>query len=367
VLETLHLKLCVVAQTYRRVRDLVRSLQRPLLNLSIDSFRVQFVGTDGDLPFLWNSRVAHTDPGDAVVLPIATSDARYYFRARDPGLSIYRPETSSATRGRGTMRIRQVLDEKRRGMIVEGTYQPREDIAVDRHDLVWMRPAVSGKAVDLYAALEEDRALAFGEWRFRTVLQTLTDEQVAALREAEGVPLQNVPFEVFPLLSTPYDLYGLAVLGVKTLLVDQETTLAKAMDELISLAREAGAEGSDQPLSERIEELFSQDLRWSESLGPQRLVVAEMSAEEGFSYVPATVWWDLLSMLVRMLPAVGPYSTCRDYGDAPARALHDVFEQSLADVEKLVFLTRSLLVTDWQENREIHDVIAAFAPPAKAT
>jgi hypothetical protein len=60
-----------------------------------------------------------------------------------------------------------------------------------------------------------------------------------------------------PLLSTPCDLYSLAVLAVRALLVDQETTLAVALDEILSLARQLAAEHQpDVPLGERVRAVF---------------------------------------------------------------------------------------------------------------
>ena len=62
-------------------------------------------------------------------------------------------------------------------------------------------------------------------------------------------------------------------------------------------------------------------------------------------------------MLVRMLPAIGPDSTCRDYGDAPRGGMHKVFDIALADIDTLLIRTRSLIVIDWRFNREIHGVL----------
>ncbi len=360
LVEALHLKLCLLARLFRLTRDVVQQQQRPLLNLTADSFRVRCGGADETLPFLWTTQTTLTDAGDAAILPITDSETQYYFRARERDVSVYRPAAGVAARGRGVLRIRRVFDEPRRGAIVEGTFQPREDIAVDRHDLVWFRINLKDTAMDLYATLEQDRALAYGEWRFRTVGQRLGEPRKAELSAAEGAPLQNIPFEVFPFLSSPCDLYALAVIGVRTLLVNSRSRLAVALDELTSLAREAGKDGGGE-LSARLGERFAQDPRWAEALGPHRLLEAELSSAEAFAALPATVWWDTLAMLIRMLPGVSTHSTCRDYGDAPARALQDVFQRAVAEAERLVRLTRSLIVTDWQDNREVCGVLDALA------
>ncbi|NQT87925.1 hypothetical protein HQ560_14250, partial [bacterium] len=78
---------------------------------------------------------------------------------------------------------------------------------------------------------------------------------------------------------------------------------------------------------------------------------------DAFDVVPADLWWDTLAAIVRMFPAMGPDSACRDYGDAPQGGIHKIFDQALADLESLILRTRSLIVIDWRFNREIHAVI----------
>ena len=65
-----------------------------------------------------------------------------------------------------------------------------------------------------------------------------------------------------------------------------------------------------------------------------------------------------MKRLVRMLPGMGRFSTCKDLGDAMPRALHDVFAPGLNDLRRLAGLTQSLVVTDWPENREMQQVLA---------
>jgi len=281
--------------------------------------------------------------------------------AQAPALSVYRPaEAGGSARGRGTVRVRQVLSDSRRGLVVEGTLESRDDVPANPHDLIWLRLNLGNEPLDLYAHLEEDRALARGEWRFRTVGQTLPEAVAVRLKAAEGVPLGNVPFELLPLLRTPCDLYALAVLGIEALLVDRGTKLSFAVDEMISLARESAARVAETPaLAGRIGALFGQDKRWGETLGPQRLVSETVTAADAFAMVPPSVWWDTLALLVRMIPGIGPDSICKDYGDAPAKAMHEVFRVSLDEVERLLILTRGLIVADWRHSREVRGAIGA--------
>ncbi|MCD6303484.1 MAG: hypothetical protein J7M21_00805, partial [Planctomycetes bacterium] len=359
LVECLHLKLRLLADAVRCVRRVVEATQRPLLNLSAESFQVDLAPPASGLPFLWTARAVLCQAGGALALPIETSDARYFVPAGSQGASVYRPDSAGPSpRGRGTARIRQVLPDAGGATIVEGTFATQERFNVARYDLLWLRLELACGRVDLYGQVEQTSALAAGEWRFRTIAQRFGQDVVSALRSAEGVPISETPFEIVPLLSTPCDLYSLAVLASRLLLVNAQTTLPVAMDELLSLARQL-AEDYDEsvPLGRRIGNPFEADRRWATSLGPHRLSHEEMTPDEAFDLVPAEVWFDTLAVVVRMLPGIGPDSIARDYGDAPPGGIHKVLDAPAEQLANLLLRTRSLVVIDWRFNREIHAVV----------
>ena len=369
IIESLHLKLRLLSDAVAAVRAVVERQQRPLLNLSAESFQIELGEAARGLPFLWTARAVLGDPGDAITLPIVASDASYYLRAGGVTLSVYRPASAGApVRGRGTVRIRQVLLGTREQTILEGTFDTQERVEGGHMDLLWLRLDLREGRTDLYAYLDPDSALATGEIRFRTVGQRFGEAEVAALKAAEGVPLRNTPFEIVPLLSTPCDLYSLGVLGVRTLLVDNKTTLPVALDELLSLAHQVAVDhdGSTR-LAERVQRLFDSDKRWVMSLGPQRLTHDDVAPEDAFDLVPTDLWWDALAMLIRMFPGVGPDSVCRDLGDAPAGGLHKIFDRAQGDLDALLLRTRSLIVIDWRFNREIYAVLRSQLSGAAAS
>lgn len=362
VIETFHLKLRLLADAVAAVRSFVAGSQRPVLNLSPESFRVHLGQQGTALPFLWTASTSLVDPGDAIALPIRSSDADYYLPGAASGTSIYQPRSANqSVQGRGSLRIRQLLDTSGGVTILEGTFSTHERIEPAAHDLIWMRLNLRSARVDLYARLEKESALAEGEWRFRTIGQRLSDEVVQALRAAEGVPMPDVRFEVIPLLSTPYDLYSLGVLAVRTLLVNPATKLAVALDELLSLARQVSKNADGQvSLAERISAVFESDERYSQSLGPQRLVQTSLTPEEAFDLVPPKLWWDTLATVIRMFPGVTPDCPCRDFGHAQQGGAHKVFDTVLRDLDVLLLRTRSLIVIDWRFNREVHAVIRKY-------
>jgi len=362
LLETFHLKLRLLADVVSSVRSLVRHLQRPLFNLSPESWRVELGAPGGGLPFFWTARVALNDPGDAVPLAIEKSDFQYYLPSQAGGTSVYRPlESSLPSHGRASIRIRQVSADERGPTVVEGTFATQERLEMARHDLAWFRLALACGDINLYAHLETDSALTAGEWRFRTVAQGIDETTLAHLRQAEGVPMADVLFEVIPLLSSPCDLYSLAVVALRILLVDQANSVPTVVDEALSLLRQSETEADGSvDMEQRINEAFDNDPRWREALGPQHLTVDEMTPDEAFQYIPAPLWPTTLAMVLRMFPGPGPYRQCKDYGDAPQGGLHKIFDRTLEDVRGLIRRTRSLVVTDWEANREINAVLQKF-------
>jgi len=362
LLETFHLKLKLLADIVLSARSLIYHLQRPLFNISPESWQVELGAPGPGLPFFWTANAVLNDPGDAVPLAIEKSDFQYYLPSQAGGTSVYRPlESSLPTHGRASIRIRQVSADKQGPTVVEGTFATQERLEMARHDLAWFRLALACGDINLYAHLEADSALAGGEWRFRTVAQSVDEPTLSHLRQAEGVPMADVLFEVIPLLSSPCDLYSLAVVALRILLVDQANSLPTVVDEALSLLRqsEAEADGSVE-MDQQIREAFDSDPRWREALGPQHVTVDEMTPDEAFESIPAPFWWTTLAMVLRMFPGPGPYRQCKDYGDAPQGGLHKIFDRTLEDVRALIRRTRSLVVTDWKANQEITAVLRKF-------
>ena len=360
--EVFHLKLLLLGQAFAAVRTLARHQQRPLLNITHESFQVT-LPEPSPLPFLWSARVRLCDPGDAVMLPVKGSDARYYARAGAAKGSVYHPAyVGAASGGYGSVRIREVTPGNN-GVLLEGTLAAEQErISATRSDILWLRLPVQNERVDLFAHVEPNVALGPRELRFRTVPLRLPAAAESALRATAGAPIHNVMFEILPVLCTPCDLYALAVLAVRTLLVNKRTTLPKAADEIISLAREvAGSHDKAMPLGARIKAIFAKTNHWNDSLGPQRLIDDDLAPDAAFACIPEPLWFDALAAIIRMLPGLGPDSVCRDYGDALPGGLHKVFDRSIADLSDLVLRSRSLIVADWHINLEINSIISEFA------
>ncbi|MCL4210914.1 MAG: hypothetical protein HRU76_12085 [Phycisphaeraceae bacterium] len=358
IIETLHLKIRMLGDAIAAVHRHVRMTQAPLLNLNADSFRVRLATQSAGLPRLWAASAVLVDPGAAIRLPIRGTDTAYFARGQD-GLTVYHPVSAAAApSGRGVVRLRGAVSDTDKETILEGTFDTQERFTCARNDLVWLRLTVRDKPVDLYARFDEQAAMASGEKRFRTVPHQFSTDLRSALKDAAGIPLGNVPFEVVPLLTSPQDMYALGVLGVRTLLVNRDNTLPVALDELLSLARQLQVEYDEHtPLRERIATIMARDPRWQDSLGPHRLLRQSMDPAEARDLIPAELWYDVLATLVRLFPGAGPDSHCRDFADAPSGGIHRIFDPVLKNVGDLIVKSRSLIVIDWRFNREIHAVL----------
>ncbi len=357
--EAFHLKLQLLTEAVKAVRKHVERAQLPFLNLGADSFRVGLKPLGTGLPFLWTARCALVKTSHAFALPVESSEFKYFIRARGGGTSIYLPEGLSASaQGMGSVRIRKLLPPDQGQTVLEGTLVSQEQLSVSPHDLLWIRLPLANGRLDLYGHLYAAESMAAGEVRFRTVPQKLGEATLTALKAAEGVSFARSPFEVVPLLSSPCDSYSLGVLAVRTLLVDDKTTLAVALDEMLSLARQVKSEHkADVPLGKRIRVILERDQRFMDSLGPHRLNREGLKPEDAFRLLPIDLWCDTLGVIVRFFPGIGPDSVCKDFGDVPALALETVFNGPLEELEKLLLRSRSLILIDWNFNQEINTAI----------
>ena len=362
LLETFHLKLQLLTEIVRLVRNFVQRQQLPFLNLASDSFRVKLNPAGTGLPHFWTAQAILVKPSQAFALPVETSDFRYFISARTNSASIYLPAgASEPVQSTGTVRLRKVLPPERGLTVSEGTLVFQDRLTVSQNDLLWIRLSIQNNRVDLYGHLYSSEGLAQGEARFRTVPQSLSEATIKALRAAEGVSFARTAFDVVPLTSSPMDLYSLGVLAARTLLVNEENTLAVAVDELLSLARQLGVRHDPaQELKWRVRKMFEEDSRWLGVMGPHHLLWTGITPQEAATILPIELWCEALGIIARLFPGMGPDSICRDFGDAPSLALDTVFNQALQDLERLLRQSRSLIVIDWKFNRDIHNVISGF-------
>lgn len=358
-IETFHLKLQALTNAVRLAHDFVNEHQLPFLNLSAESFRVHLTDVGDQLPSFWTAKTSLVNPSLAYALPVDAGDFRYFVRARGENSSVYYPEgMNQLQQGSGVVRIRTVLPPDQGRTAVEGTLVMQHAAHVSPHDLLWIRLPLQGRRLDLFGHLYTTDGLAEGEARFRTLAQSFPSETSIALRAAEGVTFPPSGFQVVPLLSTPCDLHALGVLAIRTFLVNPQNSLPVAFDELLSLGREtARIEAHGASLPARVESILKADLRFAKALGPHRLIQEKMEPSQGFELLPPQLWCSLLATIIRLIPGLGPDSYCKDHGDAPPLALETVMARPLEELQVLLQKSRSLIMIDWNLNREIHSAI----------
>jgi hypothetical protein len=363
MIESLHLKLKFLADAVHQTQTAVRALQRPILNLQCSSFQVAMANPAVALPFLWTGQVRLMDCGDAARLNVADAQVQVFTRGSKTSPGVYQPsvEARPMITEKAALRLRKVTAESDHSLYVEGTLSNLDAVAPRAEDLVCARFGLTDQRILIAGSVEQDSALAVGEYRFRSLRQAMPPRLIPLLKGAEGATLQPVGVQCVPRMDTAYDLYALAVLAVRTLVVHAANPLPVAVDELNSLARQLAVEhSSDKPLEERILDMLSRDHRWIKSLGPQNVFRTAGLQEQDSELIPMRLWADILSLMVQLIPAVGPDSFCRAYGTIPSAAMATVFEPVAERLQRLLIQTRSLIVIDWQVNREVHAVIRRF-------
>jgi hypothetical protein len=349
----------LILQALAEVRAAVGRQQLPFLSLTAESFRVQLSEIGTGLPLFWSARVDLSESSCALPLSVGNGESRYFLPPELPGQSIYRPQTRSVLeRGLATVRIRKVFPPGLDGTSIEATLATDERLNVAASDLIHVCLPLASGHIDLFGRADESQALATGETRFRTLPQIFAETTRNALELVAGTPVDSVSFEILPLLSSPCDMYAVAVLATRILLVDEERTLPVALDEMLSLARQVASDfNPESALGDRLLTIVERDPRWAASLGPHRLIREAAARDVARRVLPADLWWGTLGVVVRLFPGIGPDSICRDFGDAPALALDRIFEEVINQLSILLLRSRSLVVADWNQNLEIHDAI----------
>jgi hypothetical protein len=359
ILETFHLKLQTVRAAVALARDWVAREQVPFLNLRSESFRVRLGQTDTQLPFLWNSQTTLAITGEAIALPVETTEARFFAPPEIGSTSIYRPVAGRPVRGQGTLRVREVKSGENNTSILEGTLTTQERVAIAANDLLCLQFALPSGRLSLYGRWDASEALSSNELRFRTLPRVLSETLLMSLREV-GVAIPHVTFETLPVLSTPCDLHALGVIAIQALLASGGggLTLPKAMDEVFSLAAKVVEHGGDGTQTlDAIRTVLTEDSRWQTNLGPHHLLTDALSPDDGALLFPPDLWWATIAVIMRFFPGLLPGSYCRDLGDAPALALEKIFDEPLAHLDNILLRSRSLIMIDWNMNREIRSVV----------
>lgn len=362
IIESLHLKLKFLADAVDRVRSFTQRSHRPLLNLRAESFQTHLAAPSVALPFLWTASLELIDFGHAIELEIPGAEG--VFVDGTPALpDVYKPafDTRPLITEKAVLRLRSVTTGTDGTCMIDGTLANLEGIVPQPSDLVCIRAALADQRILLTGSAETQSALAAGEVRFRSNRFPATGELLAAIQAAQGTALQPVRLQCLPRKDTALDLYALTVLALRALVVHPGNPLPVAVDELRGfVAQVALTFSADKPLPQRIADLLLADNRWNKSLGAQNVFPGLPGDDSAIELIPAGLWTHVLALLVRMVPAAGPDSFCRTYGIMPPAGMAGLLNPVVEVLSRLLIQTRSLIVIDWQVNREVHAVIRRF-------
>ena len=364
LIENLHLRLRLLTDAVRSVRQWVARMQRPMLNLHAGSFSIRLGNPGAGLPLLWTGSSVLRVPGDAMQLRVPHSDFSFFLPSGLVSSAVYAPQFNAGSGGQAVARIVSVRSGKDGMTALDLKLMTQERIDTSPNDLVWLRMTVTGHRLEFYATPQIDASLAMGEFRLRSIEQPLPAEVVAVLNAQAGAMIRNVYFEMIPLISTPCDLFSLGVLGIRTLLVNGQASLPEALDRIISLSQHLTQQMAQRKLAEPsqvdatdVAVLFAAEKQWYDWLGAHHLTHEELTPEQAFDVVPVKLWYDVILTLARMLSGVSGVSECQNLGAAPSGAIHRVFDRTIEQLESLLHRTRSLLLVDWHQNREVSRVI----------
>ena len=355
--EIFFLKLSILREMFQEVRACVKAHQMPLLNLSPASFRTSLAETGDQFPALWSAKCRLVKPSQAYPLKIKSTEQRYFIRLGRIEPSPFLPEGMGAhSFGIGSARIRNVTSEAD-GIALEGTLVAEDYLGLDPHDLLWFKLPLGEQKLEFYAHVYRD-ATGPKEARFRTVPARLSEPMESSLKHVAGTIFPKSPYEIWPLLSSPCDMFSLGVIAVRVLLANDQSNLPVILDEILSLARRLGEEQSKKEnFPVKLKSLLDSNERLAQLASPRAMIASNGSAQLKLKSVEMEIWLEAVTILLRLFPGTGAQSYCKGFGDVSPLALEAVFDRPIQELETLILRLRSLLTPSLSANDEIAGVL----------
>jgi hypothetical protein len=355
--EIFFLKLSILLGMLKEVRSYVAAQQCPILDLSPASFAVELPPVGEQLPALWSARCRLIKMGQGHPLLIKSTQLKYFIRLGRVEPSVFLPEGLGAhSLGSGAIRKRDVRSESD-GIVFEGTLIAEDYLGLDPYDLLWFKlPIGDHERLEFYAHVYKGDSLGPKEARFRTVPARL-EETVIAVLKTTGV-FARAPYEIWPLLSSPCDLYSLGVIAVRVLLANGKTALPVVLDELLGLARLIGKDlDTCENLLSHLATVLQGNEKLRDLVSPDRLTEAGWSPAQARDNIHPELWLETIAWMLRLFPGVGPMSYCKDFGDVSPLALETVFDPAIDELEHLLIRLRSILLPTAAMNAELSTII----------
>ena len=137
----------------------------------------------------------------------------------------------------GTVLPLQVTSDSSERVVIRGKISFLSAVKFEESDLIRFRLTVAGLSSDFYAASVNTASGLRRVLQFRTWPKTLDARQREVL--SQGGRFERCWCEIIPVLSSPYDLYSLSVLGTRALLVHETNPLLAVLETLDEQAKDA--------------------------------------------------------------------------------------------------------------------------------
>lgn len=370
-LECFLLKLMLLREVIATVAAVTRREQRPFLDLGAEDFRISLQPSAIGLPFWWSFRVHLVRTSDAMALPVAENALHVFRSPRQQTDSPYRaPAVVEIRTGVCQLRIREVVVDDR-GQVtaaltkvtLTGTLSDFEGSPLVTEQLLELGLLVGGVRHTFLARPLAGENLAMGEVRFETIPLSIRRDAATTLLGQRGPWPERVTYRLTPLLSSPADLWSLAVMGIELLLDTRKVPLQIARDECLSLAAEIARSSVNAraPLAHRRAEIIERYPAFQQHLGPQNLN-RESSTDTAGSLVPEDLWWSAFDILVKMLPGPGRDAWAAHLGDVNPQAIDGCYTEVLSNLGNLCEQIKAILFGDLPSNQEVLSIIADLEP-----
>jgi hypothetical protein len=356
--EIFFLKLSALYGMFKEVRSYVQATQLPLLNLSPASFRMTIPEAGDQFPALWATRCMLVKPGQAYPLQIRSTTQRYFLRFGRIEPSPFLPESLGAhSFGVGSIRVRTVTPETD-GIVLEGTLVAEEYLALESHDLLWFTLPLGEERIEFFARVFASESAGPKEARFRTLPAKLSESVTVSLKQATGAVFAKSPYEVWPLLSSPCDMFSLGVIAVRMLLANNTSNFPVILDEVLGLARHFCNDVKEESIFlSDFKSLLSLDQQLLDLVSPHKLIEASGLPHQARSRINMEIWLETIGLVLRLFPSAGSQAYCKDFGDVTPLALETIYNHPVQKLEVLLLRLRSILTPSLSSDEEIGRVL----------
>ena len=198
------------------------------------------------------------------------------------------------------------------------------------------------------------------EARFRTVPVKLGESANAALKRVAGTVFAKSPYEIWPLLSSPCDMFSLGIMAVRILLSNGTCSFPVIIDEVLGLSRHLGTQVKNaNDILPVFKALVQREQRLFDLVSPHNLIEGKEQPQSARERIHKEIWLDTMGLVLRLFPGAGPHSFCKDFGDVSPLALETIFDRPIQELETLLLRLRSVLTPSLFANEEIANILVS--------